>query len=490
MTIDKKAKVALETTANYQPLSTLDVQFYNRDINTAVLNFIVTRNKEPLLLGPDNVETNIMLVAEDNSKIRDELTIKDGMNGIVAFTLPKEFLQHTGKVTGQVEIAVKGKEDTVVERLFSFNIVESLIESFNAETKLVYIKRFDDLEARIDNKMAKIEEAMANGADYVAEIEKAKETGLSDIAIAKSDSLKELTKLAKEHIENIDEKGSNYVKKLTGVRDSIDDKITQFNEDVQSEGFVKKDDTENYQKYAFTSENGQRKWLGALEQKIETLPAGLYEASIPYDNESVGVPKEPNGDAYLAAFDIFEGDAGRKQIYFTQNFHNRHFIKTLHSNGSDQGWREVVTVENISDIETTVGSNKKIEDAKNGIKDFVNEKLYDTGWQNLPLMSGFEPDNSFGPSVYRIKNDICMVIFNAKITSDILSSGSPMFSLPSNYSPEYAFSFLARTNGNANKNPIKCSYDVINKVFKVWENNTNTATIDDYVYGQLTFIVG
>lgn len=489
MTIDKKTNIKLETTANYQPLSNLNVQFYNRDINTSVLNFIVTRNNSPLLLGDANVDTSIILVAEDGSKIRDELAITDGMNGIIQYTIPSEFLKHTGKVTGQVEIAIKGKENTVVERLFSFNIAESLVESFGADTKLVYIKKFDDLEIRIDNQMTKIEEAMANGTDYVTELEKARAKGLSDIDIAKTNSLEELSTLANTKLEEIELKGDEYVNGLNTAKNDIDTKINQFNDDVLAGGYLKSTETETWQKYGFTLDDGKRKWLGTLEVKIETLPPGLYEATIPYDNASVGVPPDSNGDSYIASFDIFESSNGLKQIRFTQNFHNRHYIKTIHSNGNDRGWREFITAENTKDIETTIGAQRKIDEAIKTLNEAIDLKLYDTGWQDIPLMSGFQAD-SIGPSKYRIKNDVCTIIFNAKITSNLLSNGSPMFSLPSNYSPKYAFSFLARTNGNSGKNPIKGSYDEVNQVFKIWEDNSNTAAIGNFIYGQLTFIVG
>ena len=55
---------------------------------------------------------------------------------------------------------------------------------------------------------------------------------------------------------------------------------------------------------------------------------------------------------------------------------------------------------------------------------------------------------------------------------------------------ELSFSFLARTDGYSGKNPVNCSYEVTNKVFKIWQNNDNTINTGDYVYGQLTYIVG
>ena len=144
MSISKVQQVKLETTAEYKPISDLNVRFFNQDINTSVFDFIITRNSVPIPLGEDNVEGSIVLKS-DKFKIQDEVQIKDGFNGIVTYTLPKAILERPGKVTGQIYIGIKGKEDTVVQRLFSFDIEDSLINSFDAETKLVYIRKFDQL---------------------------------------------------------------------------------------------------------------------------------------------------------------------------------------------------------------------------------------------------------------------------------------------------------------------------------------------------------
>ncbi|MDN6698111.1 MAG: phage baseplate upper protein, partial [Staphylococcus equorum] len=141
MSISKVKQIRLETTAQYQPISDLNVRFFNQDINTSVLDFIVTRNDNPIPLGIDNIEATIVLTS-NKFKISDEVKIKDGMNGILTYTLPDDILERHGKVTGQIYIGIKGKEDTVVQRLFSFDIEDSLINSFDAETKLVYIRKF------------------------------------------------------------------------------------------------------------------------------------------------------------------------------------------------------------------------------------------------------------------------------------------------------------------------------------------------------------
>ena len=51
MAMDKIGNINLETSANYQSLSDLNIQFWNQDKNTAVLQFKITRNDFPLSLS-------------------------------------------------------------------------------------------------------------------------------------------------------------------------------------------------------------------------------------------------------------------------------------------------------------------------------------------------------------------------------------------------------------------------------------------------------
>lgn len=92
MSISKVKQVRLETTAEYQPISDLNVRFFNQDINTSVFDFVITRNNNPIPLGEDNVEGSIVLKS-NKFKIQDEVQIKDSLNGIVSYTLPKAILE-------------------------------------------------------------------------------------------------------------------------------------------------------------------------------------------------------------------------------------------------------------------------------------------------------------------------------------------------------------------------------------------------------------
>lgn len=474
MTMDKQTNVPLETTAKYQPLSNLDVNFYTRDIQTSILNFIVTRNHKPLLLGESNVVTNISLEFEDGSIVRDELTIKDGINGVLSYTLSDEMLRHTGKVTGQVDIAIKGKKDTVVERLFSFNISKTLIDSIDAETKLIHIKRFSDLEKNITERYERMEETFANGENLAQAVLDASTKGLDDLASAKTKSLNEIKTSKDSSLKEITNTGSNYTNQLNTVYNTMDSKINKFNSDVQAGGYIKSSVTDNWQKYKLTKDDGTAKELTKADllnnEYLNGLEPGIYFAS-----ESISTPSGTDGFVNVQKRNVI------KVVYFQPQNSDKIYINRFNNVWSD--WHDP-----LNDMESVSGSQAKADKALSDAKVYVDKNISDTGWQELPLMSGVEADTNLGPSVYRVKNGVCNIIFNVRMTA--AKAETSFLTLPSNVLPKYAFSFLARTDGNSGKNPVKCSYDVINKVFKIWQNNDNTINTGDFVYGQLTYIVG
>lgn len=257
--LNKNAVIQLENTAKKQRESNLNIEFSTADIDTSILEFIITKNNFPLLLGNDNVKTSIVLIHSEGLKIKEELEITDGLNGKVSYKIPNEMVKVPGKVTAQVYVARKSKDKIhalVAERIFSFSIAKSLAWEFDAETKLNYIVEFDELEAKLKQRAYAIEQSMANGEDYVSKIEKAKNEGLSDIEIAKTDSLNELNTLVSNKLNEINEKGSQYIEELTGLRDGIDKKTDQFNDDVDARGYVKESDTSDWQKHKLTDDTG------------------------------------------------------------------------------------------------------------------------------------------------------------------------------------------------------------------------------------------
>src|SRR5699024_639570 len=71
--------------------------------------------------------------------------------------------------------------EVAVFREFTFEVADALINKISSFTKIEYIRMFDQLKARIEQQVKDIEEAIANGADYVAEMQSALQRGIETL---------------------------------------------------------------------------------------------------------------------------------------------------------------------------------------------------------------------------------------------------------------------------------------------------------------------
>lgn len=218
MPLKKLANLTLETSAEYQPRSDLNIAFSSADRDTAIFRFRVTQNNKPLLIGDENIKSSIVLVHSNGSRITERLTIADGLNGLLEVVLPNELVKMPGKVTAQVYVTKQSDEietqAVVAERIFSFTIQESLAWKFDGETKLSYIIEFDELEEHLTERVLAIEKAIADGEDYVTQIKDALQEALttieakvnsveSTVGDLKSSAISEITILKNDAITTI-----------------------------------------------------------------------------------------------------------------------------------------------------------------------------------------------------------------------------------------------------------------------------------------------
>lgn len=155
--IYKNTQLSFKDEPKLSVTSSLDVLFYNLDINTATLDFEVTKNGYPLLLSENHVNAYVVFMSKNDNTIftiRD-LEIIDGLNGILRATVPNDFLKAVSKsnstttALGQVYISVNGKDDTVVMSEFDFKVKDALINQMSSDIKVSYIRTFDDLKKEI-----------------------------------------------------------------------------------------------------------------------------------------------------------------------------------------------------------------------------------------------------------------------------------------------------------------------------------------------------
>ena len=278
--IDKKALFKFKSEPYLRPISDLGVGFYNLDENTAILRFQLSNEKGPLLIHENNL-TAYAYFESSNGSVSDviELEIEEPLNGIVTITLDKGFLQASTstKVKGQVYIGVNNVDgnpeynEVAVFREFNFEVADALINKISAFTKIEYIRMFDQLKMRIEQKVRDIEEAIANGADYVAEMQSVLQRGVetlnaivadgksdiqayitqakTDLTQVKDDATEEITTIAnnaKTSLEDTADASINSVTaKATEATEHVDTKVTEFNQTVEGNGFVKPEELQN-----------------------------------------------------------------------------------------------------------------------------------------------------------------------------------------------------------------------------------------------------
>ena len=328
---NKEAKLKLETSAHYIPIGKTNIVFYDSDIGTADLVFYITRNKRPLEVSNENVDCYVILKAKDGSYIVDKMYVEDPLNGKVRFTIPKEFLSHVGNVKGQVFIAVHGKEDIVTEVEFSFNIKENIVSGIPSVDKVKYIRTFDELRERIEERVIKIEEALENGDDYVAQMDSTFQSGMKSLNDRSTQVINEIKTLSDNHKQELN------ILKDSNITE-LDDKGNQIKADIEQ---LNQYDTSNWQKYKLTNDDGTRPYLtkGSFSS-VHDLPVGKFE-TVGADNAEEQDLPAITSNAFIE-IDVTESESGgRKQIYVLISYSKRLFLKTLHTNGADRGWTEL-----------------------------------------------------------------------------------------------------------------------------------------------------
>ena len=371
--IDKKALFKLKSEPYLKPISDLGVGFYNLDENTAILRFQLSNTKGPLLIHESNL-TAYAYFESSNGSVSDviELEIEDSFNGIVTITLDKEFLQASTstKVKGQVYIGVNNVDgnpeynEVAVFREFTFEVADALINKISSFTKIEYIRMFDQLKMRIEQKVKDIEEAIANGADYVAEMKSVLQEGIetlnaivddgksdiqayitqakTDLTKVKDDATEDITTIANNTKTSVQDTASTAVNsidsKTTEATEHVDAKVTEFNQTVEDNSFLSPETLDEklegleWQKYKLTESDGHRISVGELD--LLEAGTGLYE--------TWRAKNDPlNGDIGFYHVDVIEGNSGRKRIVATQTYSNRTFINSVHPNGEVKGWKEL-----------------------------------------------------------------------------------------------------------------------------------------------------
>ncbi len=322
---NKEGKIKLETSAHYVPIGNTDITFYDSDVGTADLIFYITRNQRPLEVSDENVDCFLMLKAKDGTYIVDTAHVVDPLYGKVKYTIPKEFLTHTGSVKGQVWVAVHGKEDIITEVEFNFAIKDSMLTTIPAVDKVNYIRTFEDLRERIEYRVQYIEESLANGGDYVTQMDDTFQSGMKSLNDRSQQVINEVNNLADNHKQELNVLKDNNITEL-------DNKANQIKEDIEE---LNNYDTSNWQKHKLTGDDGSLERV--LNVDLDNPEASLSKTCFVYVSAVTNQPPNMPENGYLF---FYRRTADYMKMEYRPYNSDEVFYRTKH-NGSWLDWKEL-----------------------------------------------------------------------------------------------------------------------------------------------------
>lgn len=365
MSMNKIANLQLETTAQYQSLSKLDVQFWNQDQSTAILQFQITRNDYPLALSEENVKVFIALESGDSFLVDDNFNYLDQLNGVVSYTIPDDFMKIATQVTGQVYVTTLDEEEVVVQRQFSFTVANDLIANLPAEDKIREIKYFSDMRTEVAQMMAKLNSDFEHMNDYVTQVQDTTKEGIEALNRLIDDKEKAYNDNHEAKMKELNDKGTEYSTKFDEDKQYIDEKFTAFQSSVNGSGLVTTGQSANWQKYKLTADDGSYKYLDIKSD----LPT--YQALAPGLYYTANVPITGMGQTSATGFTTVEqrqNYTNLKRITFRPYNSNQEFVMRYYNDWGT--WENA-----LANVETTSGSQAKATTAENNAKVYTDTKF-------------------------------------------------------------------------------------------------------------------
>lgn len=331
---NKEGHIKLETTARIQNRLDTNIQFYNTDIGTADLVFNVTRNGSPLLVSSENADVFIKLETTDKRKnyVVDTVLPIDPMNGKLKYTIPNDFLglankdSKTMNVVGQTWIAVRGKEDIVTHVEFSFSIKDSIINTIPAVDKLNEIRTFQEFRESIMTTINEINEALANGKDYVSQMEGAKTSGMKALNERTTQVIEEITTFIDTSTQEMTDLKDNTITEL-------DDKAKQIKSDIES---LNQANTDNWQKHKLTNEDGTMPIKSNIN--FNKLDDFINKTSCFYAGSSINQPENVNANGYVT---VYFRNNGYAKLYYSPYSSDEIFTKRRMGNNGWSEWKNI-----------------------------------------------------------------------------------------------------------------------------------------------------
>lgn len=253
--------IKLDITSKYNPLLDTDILFYNNDIGTAVLNFLICKNDIPFEISENNAKASITLKTEDYSietgaYISDDLKFIDPINGLLSYDIPDYFLKYTGKVEGQIYFGQNGSNNIIITRKFTFSIEDDNISDFEATTKVTYIKTLNDIIAEFNREIVGYKESLGQLPTLLEGIESKFDDATRKINAKGAEIQLRIQTLSTKKESFIKSQYDELVNNINTFKQDIQNYLQEAKQNAENLNVITQDEVSNFQKSKLTNDEG------------------------------------------------------------------------------------------------------------------------------------------------------------------------------------------------------------------------------------------
>ena len=217
---------------------------------------------------------------------------------------------------------------------------------------------------------------------------------------------------------------------------------------------VTTEETESWQKYKFTNDDGSIKYIpkGTITD-IKTLEPGLYETVSDDDATNQDIPVN---NSYVQ-IKVWEGGSGRKEIELTSTFNGIKYFRLIHTDGEkDTGWKE------------------------------ISNNYSDTGWLPITIKNGYKKSSipDFEPSYRVIDYGTYKKLYVRLGVTNLTNGKNTVASIPTELNPYKIYSLGVSTIAKIPPKVVVSGGDI-----EFHPNNNDSYISTDYVIYQDEWII-
>lgn len=294
---------------------------------------------------------------------------------------------------------------------------EKKIQNITQEVQSTKDSAIESIESTQSQSESNIKQTEQSAVNSINKAQQEAESQISDSTAALKGKTEELTTLFNNSMDKLTSKQDTALAEVDSAKQAAITALEEF------QGV----DTSNWQKYKLTNDDGTFKSLDTGTDML-SLKAGNYESS--------GFVNDPLDDAGFYEVTVTESYNQRKVIHAVHSYSNRYFVKTIHSDGADKGWKELTGMTRTVLFEGSAKSTGDIITLNQPYTDFteLRVKLNRTGGNEI---FNYDAESDVGISINysNVYNDnsegkLYEMVLNKKSPTEleITSQGSFTFS--------------------------------------------------------------